>query len=113
MTSAAGPWTGLTAPGSTNLGWVVSGAVELSQFDQNILDVRQHLNFFQQGPVVATTNYTDLAILGDGFFTLRDPLHNVFYATRNGAFQLDPTNRLVDSSGYRVQGIADPVLAAC
>jgi flagellar hook protein FlgE len=83
--------------------------VELSQFDQSILAVRQHLNFFLPGPIEETTNYTDLAILGNGFFTVRDPVQNVFYATRYGAFQLDSASRLVDRNGYRVQGITDPV----
>jgi len=109
MTSAGGPWSAPSSPGSTNTGWVVPYAAELSQFDQSILDVRQHLNFFLAGPIEPTTNQTDLAILGAGFFTVRDPVHNVCYATQHGAFQLDPLRRLVDGNGYRVQGITDPI----
>jgi len=109
--SVAEPWQALAAPGSTNLGWVVSGSLELSQLDQSILDVRRRLNFFQQGSMALNGIPTDLAINGPGFFTVRDPVKNVYYATRNGSFQLDTTGRLVDTHGFRVQGNVDPSLS--
>jgi hypothetical protein len=84
--------------------------VELSQFDQNILEVRQHLNFFLPNAIYNAAYQTDLAISGNGFFTVRDPVHNVFYATQYGAFQLDPAGRLIDTNGYRVQGITNSAL---
>lgn len=110
MTTSAGPWTPLTSPGSTNFGFVISGTAELSQFDQSILDVRSHLNFFQQGALTFTANPTDLAISGNGFFTVRDPAQNIQYATRNGAFHLDSASHLIDTNGFRVQGLADAAL---
>ncbi len=105
MTPLAGPWTPLSAPASTNLGWVIAGTAELNQYDQSILDVRQRLNLFLQGPIALASSPADLAILGQGFFTVRDPIENALYATRNGAFHLDGVARLVDTNGFRVQGL--------
>jgi flagellar hook protein FlgE len=81
--------------------------LELIQFDQNILNVRKGLNFFSTGPVIATTNQDDLAILGNGFFTLRNPLNGIYYATQYGHFHLDSGAWLVDTNGFRVQGFSD------
>jgi flagellar hook protein FlgE len=105
--AAAGPWTPLTPPRTADLGLILSGTVELGKFDDAILECRKHLNFFEQNMLVITTNPTDLAISGTGFFTLRDPTQDVLYATRNGAFHLDASNRLVDTNGFRVQGLTD------
>jgi hypothetical protein len=81
--------------------------LEANYLDQSILDARAHLNFFGMGELVETSNLTDLAISGNGFFTVRDSVQNIFYATRDGAFQLDDSGHLVDSNGYRVQGFTD------
>lgn len=107
MNAAAGPWTVLPAAAMPSQVQIFSGCLELNQFDQDILNVRQRLNFFYPGPVLSTTNQDDLAILGNGFFTLRNPLNNVFYATQYGHFHLDSGAWLVDSNGFRVQGFSD------
>jgi flagellar hook protein FlgE len=58
---------------------------------------------FTQGSFETTGNATDMAIDGDGFFIVNDPNIGTLY-TRVGSFHIDNNNRLVDNSGYRVQG---------
>jgi flagellar hook protein FlgE len=65
-------------------------------------------NQFTQGGLLTTSKPTDLAIQGEGFFTLSDGA--VSYFTRAGAFELDGNGYLVDSiTGYRVQGAAGDI----
>jgi len=55
-----------------------------------------------QGNIINTGNPLDLAIEGEGFFTLSDAEKNVY--TRAGTFGVDANSYLVDpSTGYRVQ----------
>ena len=68
-------------------------------------------NAFTQGPVSATEEPSHLAIKGNGFFVVRDPLTNAEYLTRAGDFRLDSAGRLVTSSGMRVQGYTDSGLS--
>jgi len=103
-------WSVLTAATIPSQVQILSGCLELNQLDQNILNVRKQLNFFYPSPVSLTTNQDDLGILGNGFFTLRNPLNNAFYATQYGHFHLDSEAWLVDSNGFRVQGFSDPSL---
>jgi len=103
-----GLWSPLQPPFTGNLGWLVAGAVELSQFDTNLLMVRSNLNFFSQGPVIITGLPSNLAISGPGgFFTVRDPVANTLYATRWGGFQLDALNHLVTTNGLRLEGLSN------
>lgn len=53
-----------------------------------------------EGPLVKTDNPFDLAISGEGFFTVETPLGPRY--TRHGRFQLDAENRLVTGQGYPV-----------
>jgi len=64
-------------------------------------------NIFSQGNIQSTSNPTDLAISGDGFFVVSDGQRNFF--TRAGSFQWDSNGQLViPSNGMKVQGkIAD------
>ena len=64
-------------------------------------------NQFTQGAVTSTGVATDLAVSGDGFFVVRDPVSGAEYATRAGDFRLDESGYLVTNRGFRVQGIAD------
>lgn len=57
---------------------------------------------FAQGSIQNTNNGYDLAIQGQGFFTILMPDGTQAY-TRNGAFTLDSTGQLVDSHGYLLQ----------
>jgi flagellar hook protein FlgE len=77
----------------------------LSQFDTNLLALRSNLNFFIQGPLTATSTPANLAIAGLGFFTVRDPVANILYATRWGGFQLNSFGHLVTSNGVCLQGL--------
>lgn len=104
LASNAALWTPLAPPLSASRGWLVPGSLELNQFDTNLLAVRSHLNFFNQGFIGATNLPSDLAISGFGFFTVRDPVANTLYATRCGAFQLDGLGHLVTTNGFRLQG---------
>ena len=61
-------------------------------------------NVFTQGALNRTGVGTDLAIDGDGFFMVKDPVSGVQYATRAGDFHLDGNNYLVTTKGLRVQG---------
>jgi flagellar hook protein FlgE len=57
---------------------------------------------FQQGSIQQTESSTDLAITGDGFYTLRGIDGQSF--TRNGAFHFDKDGKLINADGYQVQG---------
>jgi flagellar hook protein FlgE len=63
-------------------------------------------NLFTQGAINRTGVGTDLAIDGDGFFMVKDPLSGIEYATRAGDFRLDDSNYLVTTKGMRVQGFS-------
>lgn len=56
---------------------------------------------FSQGSIVNTSNPLDLAISGEGFFTLKDNGSIVY--TRNGAFTTDSSGYVVSASGQRLQ----------
>ena len=58
---------------------------------------------FSQGSLSTTSNALDLAIDGNGFFILRDTAGATFYS-RAGQFHLDAQNRIVDPSGFFLQG---------
>ena len=110
--AGAGPWTQATAPGDTGLGWLLPGALEISQLDEEMLYARQrgNFNFLIQGSVNATGNPTDLAIIGPGFFMVREPHTGVQYATRQGLFHTDGAGFLVTAHELRVQGFSDAAL---
>jgi len=59
---------------------------------------------FTQGGFEATGNSTDVAIEGDGFFTVSPASSDTMYYTRNGSFTFDADGYLVTADGYRVQG---------
>jgi flagellar basal-body rod protein FlgF len=53
-----------------------------------------------QGTITSTNSRLDVAIRGEGYFTVQTPLGNRY--TRNGHFQLDSTGQIVTSQGYPV-----------
>jgi flagellar basal-body rod protein FlgG len=58
---------------------------------------------FEQGNLTPTGNPLDLAISGDGFFTVsQDDSGGVVFYTRDGSFKLDGNGNLVTSDGYFV-----------
>ena len=58
---------------------------------------------FSQGSLSTSSNPLDLAIDGNGFFIERDTLGGTFYS-RAGQFHMDSLNRIVDPSGFFLQG---------
>jgi flagellar basal-body rod protein FlgF len=56
-----------------------------------------------QGNMEGTGSQFDLAIGGQGYFTLKTPTGDTRY-TRDGHFSLDPTGKMVDASGNSLQG---------
>lgn len=64
-------------------------------------------NLYTQGGVTRTGYPTDLAISGEGFFMVRDPVSSVQYATRSGDFRVDSQGYLTTNTGLHVQGFSD------
>lgn len=68
-------------------------------------DVQQ---LFTQGSLTTTGISTDVALSGDGFFSVKGSVNGItgnFY-TRNGQFVLNNTGNLVNTAGLKVQGYA-------
>jgi flagellar hook protein FlgE len=61
---------------------------------------------FAQGSFESTTESTDLAIGGSGFFTVKPRATDNQYYTRAGNFRFDKDGYLTDPHGYVVQGWA-------
>lgn len=57
---------------------------------------------FSQGSITQTESATDLAISGDGFFTLKGADGLSF--SRNGSFHFDKDGKLINADGFRIQG---------
>lgn len=57
---------------------------------------------FAPGAITATGEPFDLAIQGEGFFTVQGPQGAMY--TRNGAFRLDATGQVVTPEGFPVLG---------
>jgi len=57
-----------------------------------------------QGAVNATGINTDLAISGNGFFVVQDPVSGSQYVTQDGSFSVNAGGFLVTAGGQQVQG---------
>ena len=64
---------------------------------------------FTQGSLQETNQELDLALHGVGFFTVLAQEGGEERYTRNGAFLLDPSRRLVTATGERVMGQQGPI----
>jgi flagellar basal-body rod protein FlgF len=62
---------------------------------------------FSQGNIVETGRPLDFALHGKGFFTIETPEGPLY--TRNGTFQTNLNNQIVDSLGRIVAGQAGPI----
>jgi len=91
-------------------GRIHQGAVELINVTRDLLVLRRQFQFFPQGALRRTGKPTDLAIAGTGFYIVREPKVNSFFATRHGRFHFDGNGYLVTSNGRRVQGYNDDAL---
>ncbi len=58
---------------------------------------------FTQGSLQTTSNALDLAIDGDGFFSVNDSSGNTFFS-RAGQFNIDSDGNIVNPAGLRLQG---------
>ena len=61
---------------------------------------------FTNGSIESTGAATDLAINGEGFFAVKNPVGGEMLYTQNGNFSINGTGNLVDASGNEVQGFA-------
>lgn len=66
---------------------------------------------FTQGAFESTSNVTDLAVGGNGFFIVRDSVGGSYY-TRAGQFHLDENLNLVNPDGYFLHGAAGNISLA-
>jgi flagellar basal-body rod protein FlgF len=64
---------------------------------------------FSQGDIKATGSQFDFALMGDGFFTVRDDQGQA-WLTRDGSFSLDPAGRMVNSQGMTLEGQAGAIV---
>ena len=58
---------------------------------------------FNQGTIEISSNPTDMAIQGDGFFIVQGSTGEQLY-TRNGVFKMNAENQLVTITGNRLLG---------
>lgn len=90
----------------TNFGDIFSAApmqttAQVSGQGTRINGVQQQ---FTQGTIETTDKTLDLAITGEGFFTVRTPPPTAQISfTRNGAFELDENRFVTDTTGARLQ----------
>lgn len=61
---------------------------------------------FSQGSFESTSEPTDLAIGGQGFFIVKNPENNTNYYTRAGQFRFDKEGQMTNSAGDILQGKA-------
>lgn len=59
---------------------------------------------FSQGAFETTSNSLDMAVSGDGFYIVKDPILNTNYYTRAGQFQTDKDGYITSPNGLRLQG---------
>jgi len=57
---------------------------------------------YSQGSIKRTENITDVALNGNGFFTVKSPFGQAY--TRDGAFHFDKEGQLVTGDGYAIMG---------
>jgi flagellar hook protein FlgE len=83
-----------------NFGDIFAGQTGIGQ-GVRLLGAQQQ---FTQGTLETTDKTLDVAIAGEGFFTVKSapPASEVSY-TRNGAFAVDENRNVVDTTGARVQ----------
>lgn len=69
------------------------------------VSLKQVVQEFSQGNIEFSANSLDLAITGDGFFSLQSPDGTNIY-TRNGGFVLNEQNQMVNNAGQALQSLS-------
>jgi flagellar hook protein FlgE len=98
---------------------LVTNAMNSTQYSSGGVQVMSRANITQLGLLTTTTNPTDVAIQGQGFFVVSDSQGGISY-TRNGAFTADANGYLenngsfllgerTDSSGNVLSGTLEPI----
>ena len=72
--------------------------------------IQQHWTDLSQGTIANTGNALDLALSGEGFFSVSGPNGKLY--TRNGQFHLAANGRLVTADGYAVLSAAGTPVTA-
>jgi len=100
------------SPGSQGLGLLQSGVLEAPDPTVRLAVDRSDPppRPLARGHLAYTGNPSELAVLGEGYFLVRDPATGTSYATRAGAFLADRNGYLVTYTGCRLQGYANPDL---
>jgi flagellar hook protein FlgE len=78
-----------------------SGAVSDYQAGSVLIDPQMAID--SQGAINSTTNVTDLAVQGNGFFIVEGP-NNQPVLTRVGSFEKDSNGNLVNAAGFTLLG---------
>jgi len=91
---------GLSSASAANAGSNLGG-VDPNQLGLGVT-VQSIQNIFTQGAIETTGNPTDVAITGNGFFTVKSGSQTLY--TRAGNFTLDSDGNLVTANGGLVQG---------
>ena len=69
---------------------------------------------FTQGAIQSSLNTLDLAVTGQGMFTVRPkPPTNEIRFTRAGTFSVDAQRYVVDNEGQQLQVLRNPTSTAC
>ncbi len=80
---------------------ILAGADSNVGLGSRISDV---VSQFSQGGFESTSNVTDLAIDGNGFFVVRSATDSSTFYSRNGQFHLDKDGYITNTDGLRLQG---------
>ncbi len=81
-----------------------SNAAGSTQIGTGVMTASITNDFSTQGNLTNTGVKSDLAINGNGFFVVKDPVSGSTYVTQDGTFTEDTNGYLVTSGGLRLQG---------
>jgi len=81
-----------------------SNSVGSTQIGTGVTTASITNDFSTPGTLSSTGIQSDLAIEGNGFFVVKDPVSGNTYATQDGTFSIDQNGYLVTSGGMRLQG---------
>lgn len=97
----------VTFTGEWNTGCLKQGCLEPANIPSDVRNKRASLFWDHQMSVTSTGRPYDLAMVGLGYFKVRDPISGACFVTRDGSFTLDLEGHLITRTGLRVQGFID------